>query len=499
MIARRSPEHPVIRSVSFVLVLIAVSTPSLAQEAAKTAETWSVITIAGQRVGYSREWQTTREKNGQPIHVSSLEDVMSISRFQQKLEMRSYIEVEETPEGALLEFRFEMLTPPSAPTRMNGRVAGNKLVLQNEVGGKTQTVEKDWKPDYFGPNAEGRLLRDNPLKPGERRQFSMFDLVQGEVIKVKQSAAEQFTDETVFDRSKKSLLRVRTELTPQLIVDSYLDDKAVVWKDVTSVLGGIAKYRVARAEALKAVQGAELDLAAAMLIKVERIRNAAASRTAVYRIHVAGDDPTKLVATGPTQSIHPLASDFVELTVKSIAPPVEPTQAPEADEKYRNANRYLQTDDARLKELAAKAAGAETDPWKTAVTLETWVARNLKSKNFSTMFASAAEVGRTLSGDCTEHAVLLAALCRIRKVPSRIAVGLVYVDRYQAFVGHAWTEVFVRGEWVPLDATIGQGRVAADHIKFSDSALDGDGAAFLEFLPLITALGKMRISVVSVE
>ena len=41
--------------------------------------------------------------------------------------------------------------------------------------------------------------------------------------------------------------------------------------------------------------------------------------------------------------------------------------------------------------------------------------------------ATAAEVARSREGDCTEHAVLLAALARARGIPARVAMGLVYV------------------------------------------------------------------------
>ena len=37
------------------------------------------------------------------------------------------------------------------------------------------------------------------------------------------------------------------------------------------------------------------------------------------------------------------------------------------------------------------------------------------------------------SGDCTEHAVLAAAMCRAVEVPSRVAIGLVYVEKESAF------------------------------------------------------------------
>jgi hypothetical protein len=114
--------------------------------------------------------------------------------------------------------------------------------------------------------------------------------------------------------------------------------------------------------------------------------------------------------------------------------------------------------------------------------------------------ASAAEVAKSLSGDCTEHACLLAALCRARQIPSRVAVGLMYVPRDSAFGGHMWTEVYVRGRWVPLDGTLGRGHVGGDHIKFRDSALEdgGEGDGLAAFVPVVNALAQMRIEVLEV-
>ena len=139
-------------------------------------------------------------------------------------------------------------------------------------------------------------------------------------------------------------------------------------------------------------------------------------------------------------------------------------------------------------------------PVDQSVALERWVRDNVKDKNFSTLMASAAEVAEKLSGDCTEHACLLAAMLRSRGVPSRVVVGLMYVPRDSAFGGHMWTEAFLNGVWVPLDGVLGKGRVGADHIKFLDAGLDDDeGDGFAAFVPVVSALGKMRIEVLEVE
>src|SRR5262249_18456864 len=104
---------------------------------------------------------------------------------------------------------------------------------------------------------------------------------------------------------------------------------------------------------------------------------------------------------------------------------------------------------------------------------------------------------KDLQGDCTEHAVLLAAMARARQIPSRIAVGLVYVAGATSFGGHMWTEVYINGTWVPLDATLGQGGIGADHIKFADSSFADEGALppLSTFLPLVSVLGKMQIEI----
>ena len=100
----------------------------------------------------------------------------------------------------------------------------------------------------------------------------------------------------------------------------------------------------------------------------------------------------------------------------------------------------------------------------------------------------------------TRTIVLLAAMARVKKIPSRAAVGLVYVPRLNAFGGHMWTEVFVRGSWIPLDGTLGRGYVGCDRLKFADTSFSGAGATPLtEFSSLALILGDLSIELLSRE
>src|SRR5205823_12231937 len=106
---------------------------------------------------------------------------------------------------------------------------------------------------------------------------------------------------------------------------------------------------------------------------------------------------------------------------------------------------------AKVKERTRQAIGRETDAWKKAQLIESYVHRQMENKNFTEAFATSDQVARTMEGDCTEHAVLTAAMCRAAGIPSRTALGLVYVNHQQGpMMGfHMWAEAYVRGTWVP--------------------------------------------------
>jgi hypothetical protein len=50
-----------------------------------------------------------------------------------------------------------------------------------------------------------------------------------------------------------------------------------------------------------------------------------------------------------------------------------------------------------------------------------------------------------------------------------------------------WTEVYVRGAWVAIDATLGQGSVGPGHLKIADHSWH-DTPALTPLLPLMRVL-----------
>jgi transglutaminase-like putative cysteine protease len=90
--------------------------------------------------------------------------------------------------------------------------------------------------------------------------------------------------------------------------------------------------------------------------------------------------------------------------------------------------------------------------------------------------------------------VLLAALCRARGIPARVAVGLVYSPEDQGFLFHMWNEVWVDDRWYPLDATLGRGGTEADRLLMVQSSF-ADGSAYRFLSPVVQALSDVSFVV----
>ncbi|MBC04556.1 MAG: hypothetical protein CMJ34_14825 [Phycisphaerae bacterium] len=122
--------------------------------------------------------------------------------------------------------------------------------------------------------------------------------------------------------------------------------------------------------------------------------------------------------------------------------------------------------------------------------LRSAVHRHIDRKDLGTAFGTASETVRSRRGDCTEHAVLLAAALRSAGIPSRLASGLVWIPRKGgsdgAFLWHMWTQAVIGDRWIDLDATLGgtlafhPGHIA---VSFSDGGagdLETGGRAMLD-------------------
>jgi len=157
--------------------------------------------------------------------------------------------------------------------------------------------------------------------------------------------------------------------------------------------------------------------------------------------------------------------------------------------KMLEPTMYVQSDDEKIITLAKQATKGIDDAAKAAMAIEKFVGEYINEKNLSVGYATASEVAVSKQGDCSEHAVLTAAMCRAIGIPARVVVGLVYVEEFghrkNIFGGHAWTQAYIGGKWIGVDATRGYG---AGHIELST----GTGEPS-DFLSMVNTLGYFKI------
>jgi hypothetical protein len=132
-----------------------------------------------------------------------------------------------------------------------------------------------------------------------------------------------------------------------------------------------------------------------------------------------------------------------------------------AQERIRalNPTPWLNYQDAALTRPARRMARAD-DPALTMRRLANYVRRHMSVERIDMLgYGSALEAFRSRRGDCTEYAVLLAALGRAAGVPTRMVSGLVYSRNFEGqnyvFVPHAWVHAWTGSGWESFDAALG--------------------------------------------
>jgi transglutaminase-like putative cysteine protease len=119
---------------------------------------------------------------------------------------------------------------------------------------------------------------------------------------------------------------------------------------------------------------------------------------------------------------------------------------------------WLQSDHPRLRAIAAPVARLAIPDAQRMLILASRVRERMPRVDFTGHFSALDTLARG-AGDCTEAAVLLAALGRAAGIPTRVASGLVYSrERYHGvsnvFMPHSWVIAWVDGEWRSFDAAL---------------------------------------------
>ena len=98
----------------------------------------------------------------------------------------------------------------------------------------------------------------------------------------------------------------------------------------------------------------------------------------------------------------------------------------------------------------------ESNPAEVGAKIEAFIANYITEPSYIHSFSFASTVAKSRSGDCTEYAVLSAALARALAIPARVVIGTIIVedDSSVEAIGHAWNEFWLDGYWRRIDAAM---------------------------------------------
>ena len=281
-------------------------------------------------------------------------------------------------------------------------------------------------------------------------------------------------------------------------VVTHLDDRGRMVRTSTPLMGmEMVAVLSSREEAMARQQAPEV-MVRTLVFPDRPIPSPRKVRRAVYEIRAGNASVDDLPNTG-SQTVE-VTEDGVRLVVDldrgllGEVPPSKSSSKPSA---------YIDHEDPVVRQLCERAlAKVGEEPADRAEALRRFVGRHLHDKNLGSVLASASEVARSGSGDCTEHSVLLAALLRADGIPARLAAGLVYVKRLEEvenlFGYHMWTQAWIGERWVDFDATLPV-PFDATHITLVTTDLADGQDALLELAQIAPLIGQLEIRVLDLE
>ena len=455
---------------------------------------WYALMLNGSKSGHMHVKMERLTKEGQELIRSSSDLTLTVRRAKLAISLEMNTSSDETLDGKPLSFRNTMQMG-KIPTTTLGRIKDGKVTLiTRQFGINTERRTFDLPAGAIMSWGTYREQIRRGLKAGLRYELPIYE---------PSVAPERLTKTTVevFDKERvdvfgRSVEAWKTRQTVEIgqapgnvtrvPTTSWITDEGELVQLKMMLPGLEVGFDVLACP--KAVALADDDPAELMidtLISVDKLDQDASSTT--YELTWRGEDVESMPRPPETgmQQVRSVerGRSVIHLTRWSArrrdATASRPAPLSQAEQAlYLQASAELNYKDKAVADLLNKARGKATQPWEVVCNLTDFVHGYVKEKDLSVGFATAGEVARSRQGDCTEHGVLLAALCRAAGVPSRIVTGIVYAPRFggksNVMVGHLWTQVYVENQWVDIDGALGQTDVDTTHIALGLAAA-GDG------------------------
>ena len=494
-----------LQKISGIVLLILTSFPLLyAGKQEKTKETWMGVYIDNVKVGYNHLYTERIDKEGKYVLKSTSESSMRVSRLGGNPVDLSTIQ----------EVYFDQENKP-IETRLRTKMSEIETVITAQIGpeiivfkmGEKIVGELPYHEKFYVDVPIEKIIEEDGFKTGSRYKFKILDPVSYSLSDCEVSIGQK--EKVLILGEQKELCYVRSKINMLIPVEAedWIDEHGQSWKSV--VKAGFMTTTSIRMPREKAMEVADenFDIAFSTVIRSNVIfEDPQSVQKVTYRVK---EIPEKIIQELPfdnkSQTLLEYQEDSALIRTSSIVMHEKDAISFPVENKdllaYLGPTLFSQSDDPEIIRAAEQIVGEETNSWKAAKKIAEWIDQSL-TPNYDVGFASASETMKTREGDCSEHTVLMVALCRAVGIPARAAVGIMYAQGIFGY--HMWPEVYV-GSWVSLDAKwlavdkkSGEYFTDATHIKLGESALDEN--IFQEMIRAISdIIGKIKLEIIDYE
>ncbi len=487
-------------------------------------ERWYVVKMQDPK---TKEYGTCGYMHSVSRHVgdemhTQMKTKIAIHRGTAKVEMlqdQSYV---ESIDGRPLSFRF-VSAIGKAPETLVGIIKGDKLRLTVEqYGQQKENAEYDFDPEIRFPWGQMLLQQSIGTKPGTtyivKSYEPAFSRDSAVMLKCKVIGPEM---QELLGRQVE-LTRISTAMTlnggkvagmnadllkgMEIESDTWVD--AELTPQIMTVNMGIMQmrmYQTTKEEAME--RGAPPEMFLETFVTTNRKIGKGASKV-VLRLTLKPDakGPMPELPNTPMQTVERISDRELVVTLTrndwARAKSVKKNPEPSGDmERYLAASSVCDARDAKIRRLARRTVRGLNTPAEKAGALREFVTEFITDKNMDVGFATASDVVRNRAGDCTEHGVLLAALCRAAGLPARGVSGIVEIPpgpfalkNKSAFGYHMWTQVYIDGQWLDIDAALRETDCEPARVALALMPL-GDEGFIQTIASLIPMLGQLEIQV----
>lgn len=465
------------------VLFASVLTIPKAQSAETSKERWYVVRVDGKKMGHQR---ATTVSSAERVRQTEILDI-EMDRGGEKAAMYSESMTEETPAGKPLGFAVRFRAS-AQDTVTQGKVRADGQIEITEGGNGSARAQRllPLEPGALFPHGALLKLRAAQLEPGSVVEFVAFDPTVMSSLHVHTEVLGRAKRQTI--EGELDLLQVKQTMrigTTQLESQAWVNRQFDVYEMQTNIGGLMMQMTLStRAQALASNESANYFLE--QFVASPRPLSAKEQRAGLrYRIALKQQAGAESLPQTDEQRVSASGDGYLVSICTRCGESPQSQRSSETLRQHTQANAWLQSDDPALKQAALRQVNGAKSDLERMQRLQAFVSKHINQTNLSTGYASAKEAFENRTGDCTEFALLLAAMARAVGIPSRVAAGLAYSPNYlgqsDRFIPHAWTQAYVQGRWQSFDAALGQ--FDAGHITLSvtDGSLSASfsGAALL--------------------